>query len=149
MLELIIASRCSGCMSCVEACPTNVLEIGAAGRPVIARVEQCQTCFMCELYCESDALYVGPDREKREPVEEARILASGLLGQVRRDYGWDEWANDPRYKSEYWQLGPYLSAGMKQQAERVGARLAQRESQRSASATQSEPPIGISASLKS
>jgi NAD-dependent dihydropyrimidine dehydrogenase PreA subunit len=31
--------------------------------PVIARPEDCQTCFMCELYCRADALYVGPDHD--------------------------------------------------------------------------------------
>jgi len=126
MLELIVAERCNGCNSCVDACPTNVFEIGAAGTPVIARLDDCQTCFMCELYCEVDAIYVGPDRDFREPVVEAEVIASGLLGQLRRDSGWGEWDGDPRYKSQYWQLGPYLTAGMKQQAERVSKRLAER-----------------------
>ena len=126
MLELIVADRCNGCNQCVEVCPTNVFDIGAAGVPVIARLEDCQTCFMCELYCEVDALYIGPDRERREPVVEADIVASGLLGQLRRDSGWGEWEGDPRYKSQYWQLGPYLMAGMKQQTERVEQRLAAR-----------------------
>jgi NAD-dependent dihydropyrimidine dehydrogenase PreA subunit len=126
MLELIVADRCTGCNTCVEVCPTNVFEISAGGMPVIARLDDCQTCFMCELYCEVDALYVGPDRERREPVLEAEIVASGLLGQLRRDSGWGEWEGDPRYRSEYWQLGPYLQAGMKQQAERVQGRLAAR-----------------------
>ena len=126
MLELIVADRCNSCNTCVQVCPTNVFEIGASGGPVIARLEDCQTCFMCELYCEVDAIYVGPDRDQREPVVEADILASGLLGQLRRDSGWGEWEGDPRYKSEYWQLGPYLTAGMKQQAERVQSRLAAR-----------------------
>lgn len=129
MLELIIAERCTGCNTCVEICPTNVFEIGAAGAPVIARLEQCQTCFMCELYCEVDAIYVGPDSERPEPVPatEAEIIASGLLGQLRRDSGWGEWDGDPRYRSQYWQLGPYLTAGMKQTTERVQQRLAERE----------------------
>lgn len=127
MLELIVAQRCTGCNTCVEVCPTNVFEIGQAGTPVIARLDQCQTCFMCELYCEVDALYVGPDRDHREPVDEAQIIASGLLGQLRRDSGWGEWDGDPRYASQYWQLGPYLTAGMKQTSERVLQRLAARK----------------------
>jgi hypothetical protein len=40
--------------------------------------------------------------------------------------GWGEWEGDPRYRSEYWQLGPYLQAGAKQTTERVQRRLAAR-----------------------
>src|SRR3954447_16595700 len=119
MLELIVKDRCTGCNRCVEVCPTNVLDPGPEKVPIVARPEQCQTCFMCELYCAVDAIYVGPDRELSEPVDEAAIVASGLLGQLRRDSGWDEWAGDPRYKSQFWQLGPYLMAGFKQTTERV------------------------------
>jgi NAD-dependent dihydropyrimidine dehydrogenase PreA subunit len=124
MLELIVKERCTGCNRCVEVCPTNVLEPGPHKLPVLARLDQCQTCFMCELYCAADAIYVGPDREQREPVNEEEVVASGLLGQLRRDSGWDEWAGDPRYQSQFWQLGPYLMAGFKQTTERVENRLA-------------------------
>jgi hypothetical protein len=51
----------------------------------------CQTCFMCELYCKFDALYVAPDCDLPTRVDAATLLASGLLGQFRRDSGWDEW----------------------------------------------------------
>jgi hypothetical protein len=47
---------------------------------------------MCELYCQADALYVGPDHDHAVPVDAQEIVASGLLGQYRRDSGWDEWA---------------------------------------------------------
>jgi hypothetical protein len=50
---------------------------------------------MCELYCASDALFVASDCHAPEAVEEPALLASGLLGQFRRDHGWDEWATDP------------------------------------------------------
>jgi NAD-dependent dihydropyrimidine dehydrogenase PreA subunit len=126
MFELIVRERCTGCNRCVEACPTNVLEPGPDSVPIAARIEHCQTCFMCELYCASDAIYVGPDRDELHPVNEAEILASGLLGQFRRDSGWDEWAEDSRYRCQIWKLGPYIQAGFKQSTERVQQRLAQK-----------------------
>jgi hypothetical protein len=82
---------------------------------------------MCELYCKEDAIYVGPDRDQREPVNEAEVVSSGLLGQFRRDSGWDEWENDPQHENQIWQLGPYIQAGGKRSVERVQKRIAERE----------------------
>ena len=84
MIEIVIADRCTTCNACVTVCPTNVFDTAADGRPVIARQADCQTCFMCELYCKADALYVAPDCDGPAPVDAAAILASNLLGQFRR-----------------------------------------------------------------
>jgi len=100
VIELVLADRCTSCDTCVKVCPTNVFDTGADGRPVIARQTDCQTCFMCELYCKADALYVAPDCEHPTAVGAAAILASGLLGQFRRDSGWDEWHG--LYPNEHW-----------------------------------------------
>jgi NAD-dependent dihydropyrimidine dehydrogenase PreA subunit len=100
VIEAVIAERCTSCHACVEVCPTNVFDTGADGRPVIARQVDCQTCFMCELYCKADALYVAPDCDRAVPVDAATLLASNLLGQFRRDSGWDEWQG--RYPNEHW-----------------------------------------------
>jgi len=62
MIELIVESRCTGGGDCVSICPTHVFGMNG-DVPVIARLEDCQTCFMCELYCQADALYVGPDHD--------------------------------------------------------------------------------------
>jgi hypothetical protein len=32
------------------------------------------------------------------------IAGSGLLGEFRRLHGWDEWADDPRFTNEHWQM---------------------------------------------
>jgi NAD-dependent dihydropyrimidine dehydrogenase PreA subunit len=104
MIDLVLESRCTACNRCVEICPTNVFEATPEGPPSIARPDDCQTCFMCELYCEADALYVGPDSERRSPVLEATVIASGLLGQYRRDSGWNEWASDPRLGNQHWRM---------------------------------------------
>ncbi len=93
MIELILADRCTSCGACVEVCPTNVLDLSASGPPVLARVEDCQTCFLCELYCRADAIYVDPNADDRVPVSAADVLASGSLGQYRKHSGWDEWAD--------------------------------------------------------
>lgn len=100
MIEFIVAERCTACDRCVEVCPSNVFEPMEAGPPVIARQDDCQTCFMCELYCTADALYVGPNADHAEPADPAAVIASGLLGQYRRDSGWDEWQD--HYPNEQW-----------------------------------------------
>ncbi|WP_175650669.1 4Fe-4S dicluster domain-containing protein [Pseudomonas sp. Marseille-P9899] len=104
MIELIFSDRCNGCSQCVTACPSNVLAVGSDGKPRIADQSACQTCFMCELYCHSDALYVHPDCEQPVSLDPAQVLASGLVGQYRRDSGWDEFASDPRYENQHWRM---------------------------------------------
>ncbi|MET0344588.1 MAG: ferredoxin family protein [Polyangiales bacterium] len=105
MIALLVESRCTACNACVRACPTNVFEAVADGPPLIARQTDCQTCYMCELYCKADALFVASDCERPEPVDEATVVASGLLGVFRRDSGWDEHEGDPRYANEQWYMG--------------------------------------------
>ena len=77
-----------------------MLEPGRDGLPVLARVADCQTCFMCELYCRADAIYVAPDCDRRVAVGKEEVLASGRLGQYRRHSGWDEWAE--HFPNEQW-----------------------------------------------
>lgn len=127
MISLILAERCVGCNACVTICPTNVFA-RTDDIPVIARPEDCQTCFMCELYCRQDAIYVGPDAENPDPVDPAALVASGLLGEFRRHHGWDEWADDPRFTNEHWRM------------DRVFQR-ARELTQADAAARQSTPPL--------
>ena len=100
MIELIVSDRCTNCGDCVAVCPTNVLDPGQAGPPILARVEDCQTCFMCELHCRADAIYVAPDCDRRISVTADEIVASGHLGQYRKHSGWDEWAQ--QFPNEQW-----------------------------------------------
>jgi NAD-dependent dihydropyrimidine dehydrogenase PreA subunit len=104
MIELVSDSRCIRCDLCVKACPTNVFDAVPDAPPVIARQEDCQTCFMCELYCPADALYVTPDCDRKVAVDEAQIVASGWLGQYRRDSGWGEFRGDPAHANESWRM---------------------------------------------
>lgn len=121
MIAHIFEDLCNGCNACVVARPTHVLDAGADGTPVIARLDQCQTCFMCELYCPADAIYVAADQRTPETVDPVAIRASGNLGRLRHDYGWDS-AEGPGHLEEFWQLGPLLREG----SEIAGRRYAER-----------------------
>lgn len=88
MIELVSASRCIECDLCVKVCPTNVFDAVPDAPPIIARQSDCQTCFMCEANCPVDALYVAPYAERSVEVNEAELIAQGLLGGYRADIGW-------------------------------------------------------------
>ena len=57
---------------------------------------------MCELYCRADALFVAPDCDAPAPVDPETVLSHGLLGQFRRESGWDEWSG--LYPNEHWRM---------------------------------------------
>ncbi|HZZ13681.1 MAG TPA: ferredoxin family protein [Paraburkholderia sp.] len=87
MIEIVDANRCTGCNICVRACPTNVFDIVRDGPPRIARQDDCQTCFMCELYCPEDALFVAP---QVEPATAGSLdaLDASAFGHYRHAVGW-------------------------------------------------------------
>lgn len=111
MIALLLADRCTACQRCVAICPADVFEAGIGEPPRIARATDCQTCFACELYCEADALYVHPDVFQPVAVDEAQVRASGLLGVYRRDSGWHEWQDDPRYANRHWRMDEVFARG--------------------------------------
>jgi NAD-dependent dihydropyrimidine dehydrogenase PreA subunit len=88
MIEIVSAERCTGCNICVHACPTNVFEAVKDGIPIIARQDACQTCFMCELYCPEDALFVAPSADAPLVVDEHAPATQSLFGSYRRSIGW-------------------------------------------------------------
>lgn len=111
MIAHIFEERCTGCNACVAACPTHVFDPAADGVPLIARLDQCQTCFMCELYCDADAIYVAAEQRTPETVDPLAVLASGQLGRLRHDYGWDDEGPGTHHLAEFWRLGPLLREG--------------------------------------
>ncbi|GIO14908.1 4Fe-4S ferredoxin [Cohnella xylanilytica] len=100
MIEIVSESRCVACNRCVSVCPTNVFDSVKGGIPVIARQDDCQTCFICELYCPVDALYVAPDSEAVTGVTEEELEREGLLGGYREKVGWGK-GRVPVAKHEY------------------------------------------------
>lgn len=88
MIEIVSESKCIQCNLCVSVCPTNVFDKVVDGIPVIARQSDCQTCFMCELYCPADALYVAPDPDVQSAPAETELEQQGLLGGYREKVGW-------------------------------------------------------------
>ena len=60
MIELIATDTCTTCNVCVRACPNDVFDAVSDNAPRIARPQDCHTCFLCELYCPVDAIYVSP-----------------------------------------------------------------------------------------
>jgi NAD-dependent dihydropyrimidine dehydrogenase PreA subunit len=89
MIEVIDAERCTSCDICVNVCPTNVFD-KTDGIPVIARQGDCQTCFLCELYCPEDALYVSPSADASQPIDVAALKQTDTMGSYRRAVGWTD-----------------------------------------------------------
>ena len=87
MIELVSRSRCIECNLCVKVCPTNVFDEIDGDIPVIARPDDCQTCFMCEANCPVDALYVAPQWNEHVQVDEADLVERGLIGGFRANWG--------------------------------------------------------------
>ncbi|VVD71476.1 4Fe-4S dicluster domain-containing protein [Pandoraea fibrosis] len=88
MIEIVNDARCTGCNICVRACPTNVFEAVDGGAPRIARQDDCQTCFMCELYCPEDALFVAPQADRPATADDAQVLRDAMWGSYRDAVGW-------------------------------------------------------------
>ncbi|MTH61303.1 4Fe-4S dicluster domain-containing protein [Paracoccus litorisediminis] len=104
MIEFILSDACNACGTCAEVCPTGVFDAVPGQPPVIARAGDCQTCFMCELYCQQDAIFVGPDAERIEGFDAQTTRISGLMGEMRRHHGWDEWALGGHYPNQHWRM---------------------------------------------
>jgi NAD-dependent dihydropyrimidine dehydrogenase PreA subunit len=88
MIEFIHTEACIECDKCVAACPDLVFDAVPEGVPTLARREDCQTCYLCELYCPVDAIYVSPRLGPEQALDQQAIIDAGLLGSYRRALGW-------------------------------------------------------------
>ena len=52
---------CTGCGTCKNSCPTDVIRM-KDGKAVVIYGEDCQGCFLCEFDCPVDAIFVQPRR---------------------------------------------------------------------------------------
>ncbi|BBI33351.1 4Fe-4S dicluster domain-containing protein [Cohnella abietis] len=87
MIQIISQERCVGCDWCIKVCPTDVFD-KKDGFPVIARVSDCQTCYMCELYCPTNAMYVSPLIDEEEEIDEQALIENSIIGSYRKEIGW-------------------------------------------------------------
>ena len=88
MIEVVSEERCIRCDICERICPAFVFDRDAEGLPIIARQVDCQTCFLCEIYCPTDALYVSPIAAGPTEVARAELTERGLFGSYSRALGW-------------------------------------------------------------
>ncbi len=59
LLPVVIdPALCSGCGSCVEACPVNVLRMDGL-QAVVAAPGDCHVCFLCTDDCPTGAIQVS------------------------------------------------------------------------------------------
>lgn len=55
--------RCVNCGTCVKVCPLDVLRPGKS-KPEISYPQDCQSCFLCRMYCKKDAISITADRAR-------------------------------------------------------------------------------------
>jgi NAD-dependent dihydropyrimidine dehydrogenase PreA subunit len=111
VIEIVSDERCTRCNLCIRACPMDVFDLVPGGAPVIARQDDCQTCFICEAHCPADALYVSPLRDPEPGLEEAALVASGVMGSYRARLGWGEGRTPPRTEAEAFVLAGLTPPG--------------------------------------
>jgi len=63
MISSIDEAKCSGCGLCVEKCPLDTLRLNDLKMAYIAYPEDCMTCYICEVICPQNAIYVHPFKE--------------------------------------------------------------------------------------
>jgi len=79
-----------GDMSSELAALHEVFEGVKGAIPRVARQEDCQTYFMCELYYPEDALFVAPQADVAVAMDEALMNRQELLGSYRNAVGWGQ-----------------------------------------------------------
>ncbi|MCD8365358.1 MAG: ferredoxin family protein [Clostridiales bacterium] len=67
MIKAIEQEKCIGCGRCVNICPLDTLRM-KDGKAVIAYPEDCHSCYLCEMACSVNAVYVHPFKEQFAPA---------------------------------------------------------------------------------
>lgn len=63
MIAKIDPQKCIGCGKCAAVCPLDTIRMGQDGKAYIAYPDDCMTCFVCEMNCPKQAIYVHPFKE--------------------------------------------------------------------------------------
>jgi formate hydrogenlyase subunit 6/NADH:ubiquinone oxidoreductase subunit I len=76
-IEIVIDfDKCTGCATCVEVCPVDVLEMQTVEKKkksVALDQSFCLKCHMCEFHCGYQAIHVYPPFEGQQPTDQATI----------------------------------------------------------------------------
>lgn len=62
-VETIDYEVCSDCGECYDTCPLDVYD-RVGSKYYIAHREDCMACFLCEIDCPQDCIYIGPERSR-------------------------------------------------------------------------------------
>ncbi|MBN2060845.1 MAG: 4Fe-4S dicluster domain-containing protein [Deltaproteobacteria bacterium] len=65
MIREIKEQVCIGCGNCALFCPGDVIVMDESGKARIMYLQDCWTCFSCELTCPVQAIDVHPFRKPR------------------------------------------------------------------------------------
>lgn len=62
-IESINSNRCNGCGICEKTCSMDVIRIDKETRKAVIKYrEDCMACFLCEMDCPAEAIYVTIDK---------------------------------------------------------------------------------------
>lgn len=69
-IQVINLDKCvADCGICVESCPTDVIRLDPGTRKTyIAYGQDCCVCFLCEMDCPVNAIYVAPSFTRPRPL---------------------------------------------------------------------------------
>ncbi len=56
--QVYIKSKCTGCLSCVKACPVDALVYDKKGKRIICDYDKCIRCFICQEICPEKAIEI-------------------------------------------------------------------------------------------
>jgi MinD superfamily P-loop ATPase len=65
VIEELDQRTCTECGVCLLVCPMDVIARDRSGGYVIEHVEDCMSCFACELECRRGSIHVAPQRWRK------------------------------------------------------------------------------------